>query len=221
MIFKIIFIFFLFLSIVYANNCFFDYDHINERGQFLDLINKYNLYIGAEIGVQKGIFASHILKSNLKKYYLIDPWTQLDNYLDSANVNNYEQLRRLSLTISNTKKFSQKTVFLIGKSVDKYNLINDKLDFLYIDARHDYCGVIEDLTYYFPLMNNCSIIAGHDYLTALEQKQLNNNDDFSVCEDGSVYLGAVKGAIQDFFSNTNYNIMTTKETWPSWYVFLD
>lgn len=68
------------------------------------------------------------------------------------------------------------------------------LDFAYIDARHDYCGVAEDLAAYWPLLKPGGIMAGHDF---------NSNDevrgqDWSLCQDGRIFPQAVKGAVLDF-----------------------
>ena len=45
---------------------------------------------------------------------------------------------------------------------------NQSLDFAYIDARHDYCGVKDDLEAYWPLIKPGGIMAGHDYVTSEE-----------------------------------------------------
>jgi hypothetical protein len=42
------------------------------------------------------------------------------------------------------------------------------LDYVYVDARHDYCGVKEDLEAWWPKLRRGGILAGHDYLDAAE-----------------------------------------------------
>jgi predicted O-methyltransferase YrrM len=41
---------------------------------------------------------------------------------------------------------------------------NERFDFVYVDARHDYKGVLLDLEDWWPLVNEGGIMAGHDYV---------------------------------------------------------
>lgn len=41
---------------------------------------------------------------------------------------------------------------------------NESIDFLYLDAAHDYDNVTNDLNYWLPKMKNGSIISGDDYV---------------------------------------------------------
>lgn len=47
----------------------------------------------------------------------------------------------------------------------------EPLDFVYIDARHDYCGCLADIQSYWEILKPCGIMAGHDYMTAAEHKK--------------------------------------------------
>lgn len=40
------------------------------------------------------------------------------------------------------------------------------LDFVYVDARHDYCGCLKDLETYWPKLRPGGLMAGHDYVDA-------------------------------------------------------
>ncbi len=53
------------------------------------------------------------------------------------------------------------------------------LDFVYIDARHDYCGVREDLVAYWSKIRSGGILAGHDYMDAHHQLLKETNQDWS------------------------------------------
>ena len=49
-------------------------------------------------------------------------------------------------------------------SLEAAPLIPDhSLDFAYVDARHDYASVLEDLEAWFPKVKPGGILAGHDY----------------------------------------------------------
>ncbi len=62
-------------------------------------------------------------------------------------------------------------------------------------------------------------MAGHDYLTSSEVKAMDPGQDWSVCMDGSIQDGAVKGAVNDFFSAKGVSVLVTyAEQWPTWVV---
>lgn len=39
---------------------------------------------------------------------------------------------------------------------------------IYVDARHDYCGVMDDLNAWWPKLREGGLAAGHDYVFAHE-----------------------------------------------------
>ena len=92
------------------------------------------------------------------------------------------------------------------------------IDFKYVDARHDYCGVKEEIEHYWPILKPPSgIIAGHDYNDNFEITDL----DWGLCGDGSRNEMAVKGAVNDFFLPKGYTITVTyyrENNWMSWMV---
>ena len=61
---------------------------IRTRYDLPQILNEEGFEVGAELGVQAGRFAEHILKNWVKgkKYYLVDVWKQQENYKDQANV---------------------------------------------------------------------------------------------------------------------------------------
>eukprot|EP00549_Striatella_unipunctata_P024437 CAMPEP_0118682136 /NCGR_PEP_ID=MMETSP0800-20121206/5326_1 /TAXON_ID=210618 ORGANISM="Striatella unipunctata, Strain CCMP2910" /NCGR_SAMPLE_ID=MMETSP0800 /ASSEMBLY_ACC=CAM_ASM_000638 /LENGTH=131 /DNA_ID=CAMNT_0006578509 /DNA_START=66 /DNA_END=461 /DNA_ORIENTATION=+ len=100
---------------------------------------------------------------------------------------------------------------------------DDSLDFLHLDARHDYCGALEDLQLYWPKVKSGGFVA-HDYYTAMEAKDVSPEQDWSHCKDGTVHYGAVKGAVHDFLAEKLGSasavvemIGSTQEDFPSYY----
>ena len=61
---------------------------IDLRNALGTILNEEQAQVGVELGVQTGIFAEETLRqwSSNKKYYLVDVWAPLDNYLGVANV---------------------------------------------------------------------------------------------------------------------------------------
>lgn len=61
-------------------------------------------------------------------------------------------------------------------------------------------------------------MAGHDYMTAVTQAQRDPNQDWSICGDGSIHPGAVKGAVDEFATSHSLTVAVTyrQPDWPSW-----
>lgn len=66
------------------------------------------------------------------------------------------------------------------------------------DARHDYCGVAEDLELWWPKVKPGGIFAGHDYIDAAGVKAVHPQEDWGLCQNGTRHEGAVEGAVRDF-----------------------
>ena len=65
------------------------------------------------------------------------------------------------------KPHEEKVEFFIMRSTDAAKLIEDNhFDFVYLDARHDYCAVAEDIKHYWPKVRPGGILAGHDFIDA-------------------------------------------------------
>jgi hypothetical protein len=120
-------------------------------------------------------------------------------------------------TKSILKPYEKKLVYLRNYTVDAAKIIaNESLDFIYVDARHDYCGVMEDLLLYWPKVRPGGIVAGHDFLSSNEVKGM----DWSLCMNGESHPGAVKGAVVEFAVRYNLQVYVTygESQWPSWMI---
>lgn len=190
-----------------------------DRGGIGPLLEAEGMRTGAELGVQLGLFAKHTLTSwpSCRKYYLVDLWGHQENYKDITNVDDTAQEEAFQATKNNVKDFMQKIVILRNYTVLAAHAVADgELDFVYIDARHDYCGVMEDLQSWWPKLRSGGILSGHDYLRADSPVVLATKQDYSLCMNGTVHLGAVKGAVDEFTAAHGLKVVTTQEAWPSW-----
>eukprot|EP00197_Chlamydomonas_leiostraca_P004665 CAMPEP_0202866250 /NCGR_PEP_ID=MMETSP1391-20130828/7284_1 /ASSEMBLY_ACC=CAM_ASM_000867 /TAXON_ID=1034604 /ORGANISM="Chlamydomonas leiostraca, Strain SAG 11-49" /LENGTH=268 /DNA_ID=CAMNT_0049546183 /DNA_START=279 /DNA_END=1082 /DNA_ORIENTATION=+ len=165
-------------------------------------------HVGVELGVQRGLFAKQMLQTwpSCSKYYLVDIWHQQTNYNDLANVADQEQLRIYNEAHQNLAEFRSKTVFLKNYTRDALQFIPGHVDFIYVDARHDYCGVMEDLTMYWPKLRPGGIMAGHDYNTALDVWP---DQDWALCMNGTKIYSAVQGAVNDFMVRHGLTLSVT------------
>jgi len=183
--------------------------------QIVDLCQERSFKVGAELGVQIGVFAEKNLKrwSKCEKYYLIDLWKHQENYEDIANAEDSVQLGNLNQTVQRLSKFGSKPVVMHNSTLSASYLIpDDSLDFVYVDARHDYCGTYEDITTYWPKLKKGGIMAGHDYLFAKEVR----GQDWSLCQNGTRNEGAVRGAVDDFAKQNGIRVHHTREQWKCW-----
>lgn len=116
--------------------------------------------IGVEVGVGLGDNASEILHCwRLEKLYLVDPYI---SYGDK----NHEYQKHVK------EEAAKKIVFFNAKWIYEESVIaanqfsDNSVDFVYIDAKHDYNSVSEDITAWFPKVKFGGIIGGHDFDSA-------------------------------------------------------
>lgn len=192
----------------------------NDLGNLAELLG-YETCI--EIGVRTARFALILMQNwpSMKAYYGIDPYLQQKNYIDLSNSNNETQNEIYLKSKAELEEIAKKrkilTVQLIRKfSSDAVNLFEDEsIDFIYIDARHDYCAVTEDLEAYYPKVKCNGMLAGHDFMNT------HPDNDWGICANGSRVLikgGGVKGAVLDFIERKGIkNLKLTREAGPSYY----
>ena len=133
-----------------------------------DILHHENFTTGAELGVLRGVYALQLLRSwkSCEKFYLIDCWKSQSNYSDYANNDNHEE--NYNITLRNLHPFLDKIEVLRMLTSEAAKVIKDSsLDFVYIDARHDYCGVKADINYYWPKIRPGGIMAGHGGIASL------------------------------------------------------
>ncbi len=166
---------------------------------------------GAEIGVRDGRFSDRLLATWKGSVLIsIDPWLSADPdaYVDRSNVSQ-EEFEHLYLeTQARLARHGARSEIRRMTSLEAAALIPDgSLDFAYIDARHDYPSVLEDLEAWFPKVKPGGILAGHDYADI----------DFGRTDFG------VKSAVDEFFAARGIPVHCTDgpsavELFPSWIV---
>ncbi|KAG2491639.1 hypothetical protein HYH03_010010 [Edaphochlamys debaryana] len=192
-----------------------------DRKDIAAILQQKGFKTGVELGVQRAWFSAHNLYhwTSCEKYYLVDAWAHQVNYEDLANVDQSKQNEIYNEAVTNLAAYASKTVFLRNYTNDAIKYIPDNVDFVYVDARHDYCGVMEDLKLYWPKIRVGGIMAGHDYLDAPYVKEISGQA-WEKCMDGSIHPGAVKGAVDDFFRPLGQHVFVTylDGPWVTWVV---
>lgn len=138
----------------------------------VDGCNYTDSYEFVEVGSWKGSSTSYmgveIINSNKKiKFHCVDTWNGSEEHLDENNPS-YEPLLKtpdgLYETFLKNIEPVKSVVNPIRKtSVDASFLFEDNsLDFIMIDAAHDYENVKQDLYHWYPKLRVGGIIAGDD-----------------------------------------------------------
>lgn len=187
----------------------------HELGRMLEFMGGFK--VGVELGVQRGDFARTMLDTwpSCTKYYLVDLWAQQQNYNDFANMDDAGHLKLMRIAQENLAIWKQKTVFIKNYTSVAADLITEQVDFVYVDARHDYCGCKEDIELYWPKIRPGGIMAGHDYTSAYLVR-LRSGQNWEVCMDGSKNDGAVQGAVDEFAHKHGLTVSVTWGEFHQW-----
>ncbi len=180
------------------------------RGEIPNILNARGLTgDGAEIGVKHGQFSEYLLDHwNGRLLYSVDPWREFgrDEYHDDDNVAQREQDRNFEITRNRLARFGERSRILRMTSEEAAREIADaSLDFVYLDARHDYKSVKEDIALWYPKVKPGGVLAGHDYLEGSIK--------------GTVF--GVKPAVDEFVRAAGLRLYVTRREpiYKSWMVF--
>lgn len=127
----------------------------------VDLYAALGYVRGAEIGVDRGLFAADICQANPGvKLYGVDPWLDYPEYGE-----NYVQDYANGCYLEASARLARYNVELIrAKSMDAVHQFADgSLDFVYIDGNHAYDFVKADITEWSKKVRPGGIVSGHDY----------------------------------------------------------
>ncbi len=185
---------------------------------------------GVEVGSYEGLFAKSILEKWSGKLYLIDIWNEISEKEYNYKENNKSYHTIINKCVDHINNHQDRCFLIRAASLNAVDLFNDEsLDFVYIDANHQYDFIKQDISLWYPKVRKGGIIAGHDYLKIdwyadphfHENKKdkyiwvsaIDNNNEFPH------YAGlfGVNPAIDEFCSQINNKFYTTEEWFGSWY----
>jgi len=195
---------------VFRTSYFFSIFYIRTRTELPLILNRQKLIgIGVEVGVWKGEFSDFLLKNwKGKKLYSVDPWMSFsqEEYPDDMNITQAEFDRIYENVLEQLKVYKERSAIIRKTSFNAAKEFeNNFLDFVYLDGRHDYNGVKEDIALWFPKIKKGGMLCGHDYLNGII-----GNTDFGV-----------KKAVDEFMQSKQGMklFITDKDDYPSWFVF--
>ena len=133
---------------------------ISREWGLLRIMRKLNFTKGAEIGVYEGLYAARICRNNPQmKFYCIDSWTEYDGYEDFEGISLKEKYQEV---IERMKPYNAEVIKAFSMDAVK-RFKDNSLDFVYIDAAHDFEHVYEDIREWSKKVKSGGIISGHDY----------------------------------------------------------
>ena len=143
----------------------FEENWFNYSELYLEMINKFPsgsrfVEIGSWKGQSAYFMCENIVKSNKEiEFFCVDTWEGSKEHIGKYNTNN------LYHTFLNNMKTFESYYFplkLDSISASK-RFKNNSLDFVFVDAAHDYDSVKADILAWLPKIKKGGILAGHDY----------------------------------------------------------
>jgi len=134
-------------------------EKLKNRIELIDMFNRRGFKTGAEIGVWKGEYSKKILERTKAVLFCVDPW---DGTGMSVNFDGDEICAK---TTEDLSRFDGRARIIRSTSENAAELFSDEyFDFIYIDAKHDYDSVKQDVGLWLPKVRKSGgILSGHDY----------------------------------------------------------
>jgi hypothetical protein len=135
------------------------------RDDMAKLFAELGFIEGVEVGVEKGLYSEVLLKANPNLHLsCIDPWlaSAYEPGADAVDTDQKLYDDRYRETVERLSPYSCNVYR--KKSLDALNRFADNsLDFVYIDANHDFPNFINDLHQWKKKVRVGGIVSGHDY----------------------------------------------------------
>ncbi len=132
--------------------------------QFIGVIQRFKLRVGAEVGVAFGGHAEAILQNtSVVRLVGVDPYQNLPDYEDMLNLPQEQFENMFWYTIGRLSRFGDRYAHVRAPSHEAVKSIDGLADFVYVDADHGYQAVKQDLALWTPKIRPGGIIGGHDF----------------------------------------------------------
>lgn len=131
----------------------------------INLVHTNDLTIGAEIGAARGRTTQQLLKNCLNlKLIVVDLWGTVPESVGGGRMYHTWDFPRTKKIFENrTNSFKHRMNILKGISWEMADKVdNNSLDFIFIDADHEYQSVINDIRAWTPKLKDGGFITGHD-----------------------------------------------------------
>jgi hypothetical protein len=170
------------------------------RLQLPELLNSMGLHgEGVEVGVQLGTFSEQFcLRWSGQKLWCVDHWPDVSVMVQAESA------------LSDACKMTGIDHQLVRKaSLDAAPYFNTgQLDFVYIDADHNFDSVKSDILAWWPKVRDGGLLCGHDFMDGC----------FDRCAFGDYFHYGVKSAVLEFASEVNRFVFQSRDHPPSWLI---
>jgi len=139
------------------------------RSDMTALFAELGFRVGVEVGVAEGDYSEVLCKANPNlRLYSVDPWllTAYEPDIIPAEAGNVDsQIVFDQMAERCKKKLAPYNCTILRKTSMEAlkDFADNSLDFVYIDANHDFLTFIQDLHYWKRKVRIGGIISGHDY----------------------------------------------------------
>lgn len=138
--------------------------------EFPLLLKELGVKVGAEIGVEQGLFSAGLLRRIPDlKLYCVDCWDCYEGYREGYD---RKAERYYERAIEKLTPFGDRAVIVKKYSMDAVKDFEDEsLDFIYIDANHDFQSATNDIAEWSKKVKIGGIVSGHDFKRAVLQHE--------------------------------------------------
>ena len=132
-------------------------------GQITEWMKHSDPHLGAEIGVKEGRFISYLLNAYPQlRMYAVDPWEnqpgEAEDYIGWCWESIYREYQQKTASVQHRVLELREYSEVAAQKVD-----DESLDFVFIDAQHDYDSVKRDIELWKPKVKPGGLLSGHDY----------------------------------------------------------
>jgi predicted O-methyltransferase YrrM len=132
------------------------------RNAMAALFGEMGFKIGAEIGTEQGAYAEVLCRviPNLH-LFCVDAWTAYSGYREHVSQEKLDKFYEATQQRLNPYNATLMRKFSLNAARD---FEEASLDFVYIDANHEYRQVVDDISVWTPKVRKGGIVSGHDFI---------------------------------------------------------
>lgn len=178
------------------------------RDDFPEFMSRLGLTgVGVEVGTYRGGYATYLLNHWAGVLHVVDPWEYQPDRRDMLNTPDQHDQFAIAMNALQDFVAAKRCVVHRRFSVDAArDWTHGPIDWVYIDALHDYESCLADMRAWAPLVRPGGVLSGHDYLDHPPGGQT----DFGVVS-----------AVRDWCAENGYDVArdvltTTEDGYPSW-----
>lgn len=194
-----------------------------DRNDLAKIFNELGFKVGIEVGVERGYYSEVLCKANPDAtIYGVDPWESLEmciNNQPEKRTQNHSSQNRCNRIFNEAKlrlSVYPNYKFIKSYSIDAANQFADNsVDFVYIDANHEYTQVLNDLRIWERKIRPGGVVSGHDYYDAdTDHPDTSRRLQVKQAVDYYVKRNGIKPLI--IWGATNKLPGTKRDRWRSW-----